>query len=58
MPSVHSQNISAKWINKNLNDAARQYKVMMQKVPAGVMPDSYLADTLKTCTSKERCKAL
>ena len=52
MPSVHSQNISAKWINKNLNDAARQYKVMMQKVPAGVMPDSYLADTLKTCTSK------
>jgi len=52
MPSVHSQNISAKWIKKNLNDAARQYKVMMQKVPAGVMPDSYLADTLKTCTSK------
>jgi unsaturated chondroitin disaccharide hydrolase len=52
MPSVHSQNISAKWINKKLNDAAKQYKVMMQKVPAGVMPDSYLADTLKTCTSK------
>lgn len=25
---------------------------MMQKVPEGVMPDSYLADTLKTCTSK------
>jgi hypothetical protein len=49
--SVYAQNISAKFINKNLNDAAKQYKTLMQKIPAGVMPATFQGDSLKTCTS-------
>ncbi|MEO5984309.1 MAG: glycoside hydrolase family 88 protein, partial [Ferruginibacter sp.] len=44
--------LTAKWIDRNLKDAATQYKVLAQKVPAGVMPRSFTNDTLRTCTSE------
>lgn len=44
--------VSAKWLDQNLRDAARQYKVLMQKVPEGVMPRSFVHDTLTTCTAE------
>lgn len=49
--SSSAQNISTKWINQNLKDATKQYRVLMQKVPEGVMPESFQNDNLKTCTS-------
>jgi len=44
--------LSVKWIDGILQDAAKQYKVSAQKIPAGVMPRSYTNDTLRTCTSE------
>ena len=49
--SVCAQAISSGWIAQNIKDADAQYKVLMQKVPDGVMPESFQGDTLKTCTS-------
>ena len=49
--NVYGQVISAKWITQNLKDADAQYKVFMQKIPDGVMPESFQGDTLKTCNS-------
>lgn len=46
-----AQNISSKWIDQNLEEAAAQYKVMMQTVPDGLMPATYQHDSLKTNTS-------
>lgn len=48
---VHAQNISKKWINQHLNEGAKQYEVLMRHVPDGVMPASFVNDSLKTCTS-------
>jgi hypothetical protein len=50
--SVYGQDISAKWIDANMKEAASQYQFLMQKVPGGVMPETFQGDTLKTCTSK------
>ncbi|MDQ3683429.1 MAG: glycoside hydrolase family 88 protein [Bacteroidota bacterium] len=47
-----ASSISAKWIDENLEQAAKQYKVLARKVPAGVMPRSFTNDTLRTCTSE------
>ncbi len=44
--------ITAKWIDKNLEDAVTQYKYFMTKIPEGVMPRSFTKDTLRTCTSE------
>lgn len=41
--------ISDKWINDNLQSAAKQYKFLMQKVPEGVMPETYDNEHLVTC---------
>ncbi|MEO7293367.1 MAG: glycoside hydrolase family 88 protein [Ginsengibacter sp.] len=49
--SSSGKNISAKWINENLQDAAMQYKYLLTKVPEGVMPRSFTKDTLRTCSS-------
>ena len=49
--SVFAQTVSANWIAKNMKDADAQYKVLMQKIPDGVMPESFQGDSLKTCTS-------
>ncbi|HEY5405735.1 MAG TPA: glycoside hydrolase family 88 protein [Ginsengibacter sp.] len=48
-----AQKISASWINKNMEDADAQYKMLMQKVPDGIMPESFQADNLKTCKSSD-----
>jgi len=48
---VSAQKISTSWIEKNLKEAVAQYKVLMQKVPDGVMPESFQGDSLKTCKS-------
>jgi len=39
------------WIDKELQDADKQYKVLMQKTPEGVMPRSFTHDTLNTCNA-------
>ncbi len=49
--SSSGKNISAKWINENLHDAATQYKYLMTKVPKEEMPRSFTKDTLRICTS-------
>ncbi|WP_202552297.1 hypothetical protein [Ginsengibacter hankyongi] len=51
--STSAQTISKKWINQNLQYAARQYKVLMQKIPEGVMPESFQNGKLKTCNSSD-----
>lgn len=38
-------------VNDDLAFAAKQYKMMIPKVPDGVMPESYRDNELKTCTS-------
>jgi rhamnogalacturonyl hydrolase YesR len=50
--SISKNAITSKWIDKNLLNAASQYKVLAQRVPANVMPRSYTNDTLRTCTSE------
>jgi len=47
--TISSDSISIKWINKNLQSAAEQYKVLMQKVPEGVMPETFTDGKLVTC---------
>ncbi|HEV8080408.1 MAG TPA: glycoside hydrolase family 88 protein [Chitinophagaceae bacterium] len=49
--STSNTDISAKWIDKNLQDAATQYKYFITKIPEGVMPRSFTKDTLRTATS-------
>ena len=44
--------ISAKWIDQTLQEATKQYKYLITKVPEGVMPRSFTKDTLRTCTSE------
>ncbi len=44
-----SSSVSVKWINKNLQSAAEQYKVLMQNVPEGVMPETFINNKLVTC---------
>ncbi len=44
-----SQTISQQWINRNLQSAAKQYKVLMQQVPGGVMPETFTNARLVTC---------
>jgi unsaturated chondroitin disaccharide hydrolase len=39
------------WIDKSLQEASRQYKYLMTKVPEGKMPRSFTRDTFNTCTS-------
>jgi unsaturated chondroitin disaccharide hydrolase len=48
---LKTEDISAKWIDENLQEAGKQYKFLMAKVPEGVMPRSFTNDTLRTCTS-------
>lgn len=43
---------SVQWIDQQLQDAGRQYKVLMAKTPEGVMPRSFAHDSLRTCTSE------
>jgi len=50
--SASATGITAKWIDKNLEDAANQYKYFMTKIPEGVMPRSFTKDTLRTCASE------
>ena len=50
---LSAQKISASWIDKNLKEADAQYKFLMQKVPDGVMPESFKGDSLKTCKSSD-----
>ena len=50
--STSNTDITAKWIDKNLEDAANQYKYFITKIPEGVMPRSFTKDTLRTCTSE------
>jgi unsaturated chondroitin disaccharide hydrolase len=47
----HHQDISIRWIDENLKEAAEQYKFLLTKVPEGVMPRSFTFDTLRTCAS-------
>lgn len=49
--SKSTANISVKWIDQEMKDAAIQYKYLISKIPAGVMPRSFTSDTLRTCTS-------
>ncbi len=44
-----SEKVSIKWIDQNLIAAAKQYKLMVQKVPEGVMPETFANDSLITC---------
>jgi hypothetical protein len=46
-----AKKLSGKWIDNTLQTAARQYKVLMQNVPEGVMPQTFAADKLVTCKS-------
>lgn len=48
---AYCQDISKKWINQNLTEAAKQYEELMHYVPDGLMPASFVNDSLKTCTS-------
>jgi unsaturated chondroitin disaccharide hydrolase len=48
---ISAGGIDQSFIDQNLNDAAKQYHVLMQKLPEGVMPRSFSNDTLRTCTS-------
>lgn len=45
------KNLSEKWISQNLENAALQYKVLMQNVPEGVMPQTFEDNKLVTCKS-------
>jgi len=47
--SGSSDPISVKWVNENLQSAAQQYKVLMQNVPEGVMPETFTDGKLVTC---------
>lgn len=47
-----TKHFSKQWIDKNLEEAANQYKYLITKVPEGVMPRSFTKDTLRTCTSE------
>lgn len=49
--SNSAKKLSDKWIDTNLQDAARQYKVLMQNVPEGVMPQTFANNELVTCKS-------
>ena len=49
--NVYSQTISKKWIGQNLQGATKQYKELMQKIPADVMPESFQNGNLITCNS-------
>jgi hypothetical protein len=49
--SGNSKKLSEKWIDQNLQNAALQYKVLMQNVPEGLMPQSFANDKLITCKS-------
>jgi len=49
---TQSSNKPPEWIDKNLQEASRQYKYLMTKVPEGKMPRSFTHDTLNTCTSE------
>jgi unsaturated chondroitin disaccharide hydrolase len=51
--TASAQNISTKWIDHNLKDAAKQYMLLMQKLSGGVMPESFQNNSLKTCTSSD-----
>jgi rhamnogalacturonyl hydrolase YesR len=44
--------ISPLWLDKELTSAAIQYHTLMHNVPSGLMPESFIHDSLKTCTSK------
>jgi hypothetical protein len=44
--------VTTSWIDHNLQDADKQYKVLMAKTPDGVMPRSFAHDSLRTCTSE------
>jgi hypothetical protein len=46
-----AKKLSGKWIDNTLQSAARQYKVLMQNVPEGVMPQTFADDKLVTCKS-------
>jgi hypothetical protein len=46
-----AKKLSGKWIDNTLQTAARQYKVLMQNVPEGVMPQTFADDKLVTCKS-------
>ena len=46
-----AKKLSEKWISQNLEQATRQYKVLMQNVPEGVMPQTFKEDKLVTCKS-------
>ncbi|HEY4063566.1 MAG TPA: glycoside hydrolase family 88 protein [Puia sp.] len=43
--------VSVKWIDRHMQEADKQYKVLIPTVPEGVMPRSMAHDSLKTCTS-------
>ena len=47
--TLSSSSISEKWINENLDSAGEQCKVLMQKVPEGVMPETFTDSKLVTC---------
>ena len=45
------KDISVRWIDANMQDAAAQYRYFTTQVPEGLMPRSFTNDTLRTCTS-------
>ncbi|HEY4207146.1 MAG TPA: glycoside hydrolase family 88 protein, partial [Puia sp.] len=51
-PGAAQEGITVSWIDHNLQDADKQYKVLAAKTPEGVMPRSFAHDSLRTCTSE------
>lgn len=44
--------ITVQWIDQKLKAAAEQYRFFATQIPQGVMPRSFMNDTLRTCTSE------
>lgn len=46
---VSGKKITSDWIDKNLQSAAQQYKILIDNVPEGVMPETFDNRHLVTC---------